>query len=60
MPHILSLARLESLEEVAERPPKSVAGFSRVFEFYVLAEENINLEELINSYSRRLLLSSAL
>ena len=54
MPHILSLARLESLEEVAERPPKSVAGFSRDFEFYVLAEENINLEELINSYSRRL------
>ena len=26
----------------------------RDFEFYVLAEENINLEELINSYSRRL------
>ena len=54
MPHILSLARLESLEEVEEKPQGSIAGFSRDFEFYISLEEGINIEELINSYSRRL------
>ncbi len=54
MLHILSLARLESLEEVHEEPPNCIAGFSRDFEFYLPAEEGIRVEELINSYTKRL------
>ncbi len=54
MPHIISLARLESLELIEEKPPRSVAGFSRDFEFYLPVEEGIKVEELITSYSRRL------
>lgn len=55
LPHIVSLARLEILEEIEEKPPRSIAGFSKDFEFYLSIEEGINLEELINSYQRRLL-----
>ncbi|MCX8164293.1 MAG: valine--tRNA ligase [Aquificaceae bacterium] len=54
MPHILSLARLESLQEVFVLPERAVAGFSEDFEFFVPLEEGIRLEELISSYSRRL------
>ncbi|MFN7065515.1 MAG: valine--tRNA ligase [Aquificaceae bacterium] len=52
--HIVSLARLEGVYSVEERPPRSVAGFSRDFEFYLPAEEGIRVEELIGSYGRRL------
>ncbi|MEJ5339193.1 MAG: valine--tRNA ligase [Aquificaceae bacterium] len=54
LPHILSLARLESLEEVVEEPSNCVAGFSKDFEFYLPVEEGIKVEELISSYSKRL------
>ena len=54
MPHILSLARLESLEEVQTEPPNCVADFSRDFEFYLPVEEGVKVQELINSYSKRL------
>lgn len=53
--HILSLARLESLEEVEKEPPNCVAGFSKDFEFYLPVEEGVKVEELINSYTKRLL-----
>lgn len=52
--HILSLARLESLEEVEEKPPSSVASFSKDFIFYLPVSEGVRVEELINSYSKRL------
>ncbi len=54
MPHILSLARLENLEEVQTAPPNCLAGFSKDFEFYLPVEEGVKVQELINSYSRRL------
>ncbi|MCS6999225.1 MAG: valine--tRNA ligase [Aquificaceae bacterium] len=54
MAHILNLARLEALERVTEVPTRTVAGFSKDFEFFVPVEEGIKVEELINSYSRRL------
>ncbi|MCS6957084.1 MAG: valine--tRNA ligase [Aquificaceae bacterium] len=52
--HIISLARLESLEEVEEKPNNTIASFSKDFEFYLPVEGSIRLEELIQSYSRRL------
>ncbi|RMH01839.1 MAG: valine--tRNA ligase, partial [Aquificota bacterium] len=42
-PHILSLARLESLEEVVEKPKSSVAGFSKDFVFYVPVSEGVKV-----------------
>jgi valyl-tRNA synthetase len=54
MPHLLSLAKLESLQEVSERPPGCVAGFSKDFEFYLPLSEGIKLEELLQSYTKRL------
>ncbi len=54
MPHILSLARLESLQEADTEPPNCVAGFSKDFEFFLPVDEGIRVEELINSYSKRL------
>ncbi|MFN3472163.1 MAG: class I tRNA ligase family protein, partial [Aquificaceae bacterium] len=54
MPHIVNLARLESLELVEDKPPRSVAGFSRDFEFYLPVEEGVKVEELITSYEKRL------
>ncbi|MCS7307081.1 MAG: valine--tRNA ligase [Aquificaceae bacterium] len=53
-PHILNLARLESLEYTPEAPPRCVAGFSGDFEFFLPVEEGIKVNELISSYSKRL------
>ncbi len=52
--HILSLAKVEELVEVKERPTATVAGFSRDFEFYIPVEYGAKVEELLQSYKRRL------
>ncbi|GAB6066352.1 valine--tRNA ligase [Aquifex pyrophilus] len=51
--HILNLARLESFEEVRERPEKTVATFSKDTEIYLHIEGHVNLEELISSYEKK-------
>ncbi|WP_448587324.1 class I tRNA ligase family protein [Thermocrinis sp.] len=52
--YIKSLAKVEELVEVSEKPTGTVAGFSKDFEFFVPIEGNVNTSELINSYTRRL------
>ena len=51
--HILNLARLESFEEVKERPENTVATFSRDTEIYLYIEGHVNLQELISSYEKK-------
>jgi len=53
--HIQSLARIEALVEVEERPPHCVASFTRDAELFLPVEEGIKVEELLESYGRRLL-----
>jgi len=52
--YILSLAKVEELVEVQERPPATIAGFSKDFEFYIPVEFGAKVEELIQSYKRKL------
>ncbi len=51
--HILSLARLESFEEVEERPPGTAATFSGDVEVFLLVEGHIDIERLLASYERK-------
>ncbi|ADC89670.1 valyl-tRNA synthetase [Thermocrinis albus DSM 14484] len=52
--YIKALARVEELIKVSSRPPKTVAKFSKDLEFYVSASEDIKVDELINSYTKKL------
>jgi valyl-tRNA synthetase len=52
--YILSLAKVEELVEVQERPPATIGGFSKDFEFYIPVEFGAKVEELIQSYKRKL------
>ncbi|ADO44695.1 valyl-tRNA synthetase [Hydrogenobacter thermophilus TK-6] len=51
--HIKSLVKVEELIHTQERPPRAVAGFYKDLEFFLSVEEGINIEELINSYTKR-------
>jgi len=51
--HILSLARLEDLIKVEQKPINSVAGFYKDFEFFIPVEEGIKVNELLASYTKR-------
>jgi len=51
--HILNLARLESFEEVKERPPATAATFSGDVEVFLLLEGHVDIENLIASYERK-------
>ncbi len=51
--HILSLARLEDLIKVEQRPANSIAGFYKDFEFFIPVEEGIKVNELLASYTKR-------
>lgn len=51
--HILNLAKLESFEEVSQRPRETVATFSRDTELYIYTEGQVDLEKLIQSYEKK-------
>ncbi len=51
--HILNLARLESLEEVDEKPPGTVATFTGDVEIFLLVEGHVDLERLAESFRRK-------
>lgn len=51
--HLLSLARLEDLQKVEQRPSNALAGFYGDFEFFIPVEEGIKISELLNSYTKR-------
>ncbi len=51
--HILNLAKLESFEEVSQRPPKTVATFSKDTEIYLSVEGHIDVEKLAQSYMKK-------
>ncbi|GBC89031.1 Valine--tRNA ligase [bacterium HR13] len=51
--HILSLAKIEELIYVKERPSNTIAGFYKDLEFFVSVEEGIKVEELLSSYQKR-------
>ncbi len=51
--HILNLAKLESFEEVSERPKDTVATFSRDTEIYIYTEGQVDVEKLIQSYEKK-------
>ena len=52
--HILALAKVTQLERVGSRPPDTVAGFSKDFEFFIPISEGIEVQELLSSYRKRL------
>ncbi|WP_448583350.1 class I tRNA ligase family protein [Thermocrinis sp.] len=52
--YIKVLAKVEELIEVSDRPSGCIAGFSKDFEFFIPVEGNINVQELLQSYSRKL------
>ena len=51
--HILNLAKLESFEEVKERPENTVATFSRDTEIYIYTEGQVDVEKLIETYEKK-------
>ncbi len=51
--HILSLARLDSFEEVEEKPTGTVATFSGDVEIFLSVEGEVDLEKLKISYTKR-------
>ena len=51
--HILNLAKLESFEEVSERPKDTVATFSKDTEIYIYTEGQVDVEKLIQSYEKK-------
>ncbi|AAC07375.1 valine--tRNA ligase [Aquifex aeolicus] len=51
--HILNLAKLESFEEVSQRPQNTVATFSKDTEIYVHIEGHVDLDKLIQSYEKK-------
>jgi valyl-tRNA synthetase len=51
--HILNLAKLESFEEVREKPPGTVATFSGDLEMFLSVEGEVDLKRLKETYTRR-------
>ena len=51
--HILNLAKLESFEEVQERPRQTIATFSGKLELFISTEGHIDVEKLKQSFSKR-------
>ena len=51
--HILNLAKLQSFEEVKDRPSQTVATFSRDVEIFLSVEGHVDLERLVESYEKR-------
>ena len=51
--HILNLAKLESFEEVKERPENTVATFSKDTEIYIYTEGQVEVEKLIQTYEKK-------
>ena len=52
--YIKALAKVEELVEVSDRPSGCIAGFSKDFEFFIPVEGNVNVQELLQSYSKKL------
>ncbi len=51
--HILNLAKLTEFEEVSERPPGTVATFSKDTDIYLSVEGEVDVDKLIESYTKK-------